>query len=165
MAISSLDPVTFRRVAGTFATGITVITVERDPGVVHGMTANSFTSVSLDPPLVLACVSHEARLLSYLKSQRRFGVSVLREDQQALSEYFAKLDQTAEEQSRRGVRYRWSSSGIPLLYGTLAELACNVVAEHPAGDHTIFIGEVESMESHEGEPLLFHRGQYRRLAP
>jgi len=165
MAISSLDPVTFRRVAGTFATGVTVITVERDPGVVHGMTANSFTSVSLDPLLVLACISHEARLLSYLKSQRRFGVSVLREDQQALSEYFAKLDQTAEEHSRLGVRYRWSSSGIPLLHGTLAGLACNVVAEHPAGDHTIFIGEVESMESHEGEPLLFHRGQYRRLAP
>ena len=165
MAISSLDPVTFRRVAGTFATGVTVITTEREPGLVHGMTANSFTSVSLEPLLVLACVSHDARLLSYLKSQRRFGVSILREDQQALSEYFAKLDQTAEEHSRLGVRYRWSSSGIPLLHGTLAELASNVVAEHPAGDHTIFLGEVESMECHDGDPLLFHRGQYRRLAP
>jgi flavin reductase (DIM6/NTAB) family NADH-FMN oxidoreductase RutF len=165
MAISSLDPVAFRRVAGTFATGVTVITAERSPGLVHGMTANSFTSVSLDPLLVLACVSHDARLLSYLKSQRRFGVSILREGQQALSEYFAKLEQTPEEHARLGIRYRWTSSGIPLLDGALAELACNVVAEHAAGDHTIFLGEVESMECHDGEPLLFHRGQYRRLAP
>ena len=165
MAISSLNPVMFRRVAGAFTTGVTVITVEREPGLVHGMTANSFTSVSLDPLLVLVCVDHDARLLSFLKSQRRFGVSILREDQQSLSEYFAKTEQTPEEDARLDVRYTWTSSGIPLLDNTLAQLACNVVAEHPAGDHTIFIGEVESMESHDGEPLLFHRGQYRRLAP
>ena len=165
MAISSLNPVMFRRVAGAFTTGVTVITVEREPGLVHGMTANSFTSVSLDPLLVLVCVDHDARLLSFLKSQRRFGVSILREGQQSLSEYFAKTEQTPQEDARLDVRYTWTSSGIPLLDNTLAQLACNVVAEHPAGDHTIFIGEVESMESHDGEPLLFHRGQYRRLAP
>jgi flavin reductase (DIM6/NTAB) family NADH-FMN oxidoreductase RutF len=165
MAISSLDPVMFRRVTGAFATGVTVIAVERDPGVVHGMTANSFTSVSLDPLLILVCVDHDARLLSFLKAQRRFGVSILREGQQALSEYFAKTEQTPEEDALLGIRYRWTSTGIPLLDGTLAELACNVVGEHPAGDHTIFLGKVESMESHDGKPLLFHRGQYRRLAP
>src|SRR5260370_37247903 len=165
MALPPLDPVRFRRVAGPFPRGFKGITVERDPGIVHGMTANSFTSVSLDPLLILVCVSHEARLLSFLKTQRRFGVNILREDQQALSEFFAKLEQTPEEHARLGIRYRWTASGIPLLEGGLAELACNVVAEHPAGDHTIFIGEVESMESHDGEPLLFHRGQYRRLAP
>jgi flavin reductase (DIM6/NTAB) family NADH-FMN oxidoreductase RutF len=164
MVISSLNPVMFRRVTGTFTTGVTVITVEREPGLVHGMTANSFTSVSLDPLLVLVCVDHDARLLSFLKSQRRFGVSILREGQQALSEYFAKVEQTPEEDGRLGIRYTWTSSGVPLLDNTLAQLACNLVAEHPAGDHTIFIGEVESMESHDGEPLLFHRGQYRRLA-
>jgi len=165
MAISSLNPAMFRRVTGAFTTGVTVITVEREPGLVHGMTANSFTSVSLDPLLVLVCVDHDARLLSFLKSQRRFGVSILREGQQVLSEYFAKTEQTQEEDARLGIRYRWTSSGIPLLDNTLAQLACNVVGEHPAGDHTIFIGEVETMECHDGEPLLFHRGQYRRLAP
>jgi flavin reductase (DIM6/NTAB) family NADH-FMN oxidoreductase RutF len=165
MAISSLNPVMFRRVAGAFTTGVTVITVERAPGLVHGMTANSFTSVSLEPLLVLVCVDHEARLLSLLKSQRRFGVSILREGQQALSEYFAKPEQTPEEDARLGIRYTWTSGGVPLLDNTLAQLTCNVVAEHPGGDHTVFIGEVESMESHDGEPLLFHRGQYRRLAP
>src|ERR1700752_5323216 len=119
MATSSPTPELFRRVLGTFATGVTVITAERAPGQVHGMTANSFASVSLDPLLVLVCVDQDARLLSYLKAQRRFGISILREDQQALSEYFAKLDQTAEEHARLGIRYRWTSSGIPVLEGTL----------------------------------------------
>jgi flavin reductase (DIM6/NTAB) family NADH-FMN oxidoreductase RutF len=164
MAIPCVDPVAFRRVVGTFATGVTVITVERDPGVVHGMTANSFTSVSLDPLLVLVCVDHDARLLSFLNSQRRFGVSILRENQQSISEHFAKCEQSPEADARLGIHYCWTATGIPLLEGTLAQLACNVVAEHPAGDHTIFLGEVESMQCHEGQPLLFHRGRYRRLA-
>ena len=155
----------FRRVAGTFATGVTVITVEREPGQVHGMTANSFTSVSLDPLLVSVCVDHDARLLSFLKSQRRFGVSILGVGQQELSQHFAKGEQTPEAEQRLGIRFVWTPDGVPLLEEALAHLACNVVAEYPAGDHTIFIGEVESMDCREGEPLLFHRGQYRRLAP
>ena len=164
MAISSLNPTMFRRVAGAFATGVTVITVEREPGQVHGMTANSFTSVSLDPLLVLVCVVHDARLLSFLKSQRRFGVSILREDQQSLSEHFAKGEQTPAAEASLGIHFTWTSSGIPLLAGALAQLGCNVIAEHPAGDHTIFIGEVETMACNEGAPLIFHRGQYRKLA-
>ena len=143
----------FRRVAGAFATGVTVITVERGPGEVHGMTANSFTSVSLDPPLVLVCVDQDARLLSFLKSQRRFGVSILREDQQSLSEHFAKPDQTPDSDRQLGIRFRWTPSGVPLLEDALAHLTCNLVAEHLAGDHTIFLGEVESISSHEGLPL------------
>ena len=155
----------FRRVAGTFATGVTVITVEREPGQVHGMTANSFTSVSLEPLLVSVCVDHDARLLSFLKAQRRFGVSILGVGQQELSQHFAKGEQTPEAEQRLGIRFVWTPDGVPLLEEALAHLACNVVAEYPAGDHTIFIGEVESMDCREGEPLLFHRGQYRRLAP
>jgi flavin reductase len=164
MSVSTPDPQMFRRVAGTFATGVTVITVEREPGEVHGMTANSFTSVSLDPHLVLVCVDQDARLLSFLKSQRRFGVSILRDDQQALSEHFARPDQSPELGQQLGIRFFWTPSGVPLLENALAHLSCNLVAEHPAGDHTIFLGQVESMFCHEGEPLLFHRGQYRRLA-
>jgi flavin reductase (DIM6/NTAB) family NADH-FMN oxidoreductase RutF len=164
MPASTLSSDLFRRVAGAFATGVTVITVEREPGQVHGMTANSFTAVSLDPLLVLVCVSHDARLLSFLKTQRRFGVSILRQDQHALSEHFAKGEQSAESESRLGVHFVWTETGIPLLEGALAHMACNLVAEYPAGDHTIFLGEVESMDVREGEPLLFHRGQYRRLA-
>lgn len=165
MNTSTLSPQLFRRVVGQFATGITVITAEREPGLVHGMTANSFTSVSLDPPMILICVDHNARLLSFLEVQGRFGVNILRDSQQVVSEHFAKSQQDDEATERVGIRFRWTESGIPLLGDALACLACNVVAKHPAGDHTLFLAEVESMEAGEGNPLLYHRGKYRRLEP
>jgi flavin reductase (DIM6/NTAB) family NADH-FMN oxidoreductase RutF len=129
------------------------------------MTANSFTSVSLDPPLVSICVDEESRLLSFLKSQRRFGVSILNDTQQALSKHFATGKQGPDADTRLGIRYRWTESRIPVLEDALAHLACNVVAEYSAGDHTIFLGEVESVDLSEGQPLLFYRGQYRALQP
>ena len=164
----SSGPVTtqlFRRVMGHFATGITVITVEREPGQVHGMTANSFTSVSLEPPVVSVCVDEESRLLSFLKTQRRFGVSILNDTQQVLSEHFATGEQGPDADTRLGVRYRWTDSSIPVLEDALAHLTCNVIAEYPAGDHTIFLGEVESADLGEGRPLLYYRGHYRGLQP
>jgi flavin reductase (DIM6/NTAB) family NADH-FMN oxidoreductase RutF len=148
---------------GSFPTGITVITAESEPGQVHGMTANSFTSVSLDPMLILVCVDQNARLLSYLQMHRRFGVSILKDAQQAFSEYFARPREDRAEEARLGIRFRWTQTGIPLLEDALAHLACNVVAEYPAGDHTIFVGEVESLELRDGQPLLYHRGGYRSL--
>jgi len=163
MGSTTLTPQQFRRVVGHFATGITVITVEREPGLVHGMTANSFTSVSLDPLLILICVDHNARLLSFLKTQGRFGVNILRDTQQATSEHFAKPLQDPAATESLGIRFRWTDSGIPLLEEALAHLACNVIAEHPAGDHTLFLAEVEFMDGGEGTPLLYHMGQYRKL--
>jgi flavin reductase (DIM6/NTAB) family NADH-FMN oxidoreductase RutF len=165
MASTSLNPELFRRVLGNFATGVTVITVEREPGQVHGMTANSFTSVSMNPFLVLVCVDQDARLLTFLKAQRRFGVSVLRSSQQVISEHFAKGEQESEAEKRLGIHFRWTETAVPLLEGALAHLVCNVIAEHPAGDHTVFLAEVESVDLNEGEPLLFYRGQYHRLGP
>jgi flavin reductase (DIM6/NTAB) family NADH-FMN oxidoreductase RutF len=150
---------------GSFPTGITVLTAEREPGQVHGMTANSFTSVSLNPLLILVCVDHKARLLSHLRAKRRFGVNILKDSQQALSQLFAKPQQDPAEEARLGVRFQWTATGIPLLEDALAHLACNVVAEHVSGDHTIFVAEVESLDLKEGEPLLYHRGAYRRLHP
>jgi flavin reductase (DIM6/NTAB) family NADH-FMN oxidoreductase RutF len=155
----------FRRVMGSFPTGISVLTVEREPGQVHGMTANSFTSVSLDPFLILVCIDQEARLLSYLKTQRRFGVSILKDTQQQISEHFAKPQQDPAEEARLGIRFQWTPSGIPLLEDALAHLACNVVAQYMAGDHTIFVAEVESLELNEGEPLLYLRRTYHGLRP
>ena len=163
MVTPSVRPETFRRVMGTFATGVTVITVEREPGRVHGMTANSFTSVSLDPLLILVCVDQNARLLGYLQTQRRFGVNILQASQQAFSDFFAKPQQEPAMEAQLGVRFEWTASGIPLLADSLAQLACNVIAEHKTGDHTIFIGHVESLNAGEGSPLIYHRGQYRAL--
>lgn len=162
---TSLTPANFRRVVGHFATGVTVITVEREPGAVHGMTASSFTSISLDPLLVLVSVDHNARLLTFLKEQRRFGVNILRDSQQAVSQHFAKPHPDAEANVPPGFGFRWTESGIPLLSDALAHLACNVAAEYPGGDHTLFLGEVESLDAQDGDPLLYFRGQYRTLRP
>ena len=160
MSSTTVSSELFRRVMGSFPTGVTVLTVEREPGQVHGMTANSFTSVSLDPLLILVCVDQNARLLSYLKAQGRFGVSILKDTQQQISELFAKPQQDPAEEEMLGVRFKWTDTGIPLLEDALAHVACNVVAQHMSGDHTIFVGEVESMELKVGEPLLYYRGRY-----
>ena len=154
----------FRLALGQFATGVTVITAERAPGRVHGMTANSFTSVSLAPLLILICVSETAQLLPLLNRRKRFGVNILKDNQQALSEYFAQTEDNPAVENNLGVRYRWTQSGVPLLEDALTQLACIVVASYIAGDHTIFIAEVESLELFDGEPLLYLRGDYHRLA-
>jgi flavin reductase (DIM6/NTAB) family NADH-FMN oxidoreductase RutF len=164
MATRLPTPAEFRLACGQFATGVTVLTVERTPGKVHGMTANSVTSVSLDPLLLLICVDHRAQFLPMVKEKRRFGVNVLKENQQEISRYFARPEEKSEIEAQLGIRYRWTESGIPLLEGALAHMTCNVVASYIAGDHTIFIGEVASTEIFDGEPLLFFRGAYRRLA-
>ena len=163
MSTTSVSSELFRKVMGSFPTGITVLTVEREPGQVHGMTANSLTSVSLDPLLILVCIDQDARLLSYLKAQRRFGVSILNDTQQQISEHFAKPQQDPADEARLGVQFQWTETGIPLLADALAHIGCNVVAQYMSGDHTIFVGEVESMELKDGEPLVYQRGKYRRL--
>jgi len=140
-----------------------VVTAERAPGGVHGMTANSFTSVSLDPPLILICVSHGAQLLPMVQRQKRFGVNILKDNQRAISEYFARTEESAETEKQLGIRYRWTEKGIPLLEDALVHLACNVVDSRAAGDHTIFIAEVECVEIYDGEPLLYLRGNYRHV--
>jgi flavin reductase (DIM6/NTAB) family NADH-FMN oxidoreductase RutF len=164
MAPSTPTTSEFRLALGQFATGVTVITAERAPGRVHGMTANSFTSVSLDPLLILICVSHKAQLLPMVKQQKRFGVNILKDDQRAISEYFARTEEDAEAEKRLGIRYRWTETGIPLLQDALVHLACEVVDAHAAGDHTIFIARVGSVEIYDGEPLLYLRGDYRCVA-
>jgi flavin reductase (DIM6/NTAB) family NADH-FMN oxidoreductase RutF len=165
MTANPFTALDFRNALGQFSTGVTVVTAERVPGQVHGMTANSFASVSLDPPLVLICVDQRAQLLPMIKTGKRFGVSVLKEDQQAISEYFAQTEENAESEERIGIRFGRTPSGIPILEDTLVQLGCNVVASYISGDHTVFIGEVESAKIHSGEPLLFFRGQYRQIAP
>jgi len=164
MAPTSPTTSEFRLALGQFATGVTVVTAARGPGQVHGMTANSFTSVSLDPLLILICVSHVAQLLPLVQLQKRFGVNILKDHQRAISEYFARTEESAETEKRLGIRYRWTQTGIPLLEDALAHLACKVVASHAAGDHTIFVAEAESVEVYDGEPLLYLRGNYREVA-
>jgi flavin reductase (DIM6/NTAB) family NADH-FMN oxidoreductase RutF len=158
-AVSSTD---FRRALSTFATGVTVITVDQD-GEVHGMTANAFTSVSLEPLLVLVCVDHRARTHAHLHAKKRFGINVLAENQKAISEYYARSTETHQHAEDAGAHFDRTQHGTPVLHGALAYLECRLHSAQAAGDHTIFIGEVEHLVVREGEPLLFYRGGYRRI--
>jgi flavin reductase (DIM6/NTAB) family NADH-FMN oxidoreductase RutF len=159
----SVTQAEFRVALGYFATGVTVITVDRD-GAVHGMTANAFTSVSLDPLLVLVCVDQRARTHAHLHAKQRFGVNVLAQSQQTISEYYARpaaTHQHAEQEA--GARFDRTSHGTPVLRGALAYLECHVRSTHEAGDHTIFIAEVEDLVVRQGDPLLYFRGKYHAI--
>jgi flavin reductase (DIM6/NTAB) family NADH-FMN oxidoreductase RutF len=153
----------FRKAMGSFATGVTVITVDCE-GEVHGMTANAFTSVSLDPLLVLVCVDHRARTHAHLTARKRFGVNVLAENQRAVSQYYADPSPTHQHaEQEAGARFDRTQHGTPVLHDALAYLECRLHSAQDAGDHTIFIAEVEDVVVREGDPLLYFRGEYRKV--
>lgn len=161
--IMVLNSVEFRNAMGCFATGVTIITVDLD-GEVHGMTANAFASVSLDPVLVLVCVDHRTRTHAHLHAKKRFGINVLCQDQRAISEYYARPARTHERaEEEAGARFDRTSHGTPMLYGALAYLECRLHSAQDAGDHTIFIAEVEDVVVRNGKPLLFFQGEYRQV--
>jgi flavin reductase (DIM6/NTAB) family NADH-FMN oxidoreductase RutF len=148
--------VQFRGALGRFASGVTVVTTQFGKQT-HGMTANAFVSVSLDPPLVLVSLDNRSYLHRILPSTRRFGVSVLAQDQRILGNHFA--GSTVE-----GLHIRFTTrKGVPLLEGAVAYFVVDVFDAHPAGDHTLYIGQVEHFESRDDEPLLFYAGKYREL--
>ena len=159
----TLNSAEFRKAMGCFATGVTIITVDLD-GEVHGMTANAFASVSLDPLLVLVCVDHKTRTHAHLHAKKRFGINVLSEGQRAISEYYARAERTHEHaEEEAGARFDRTRNGTPVLHGSLAFLECRLHSAEVAGDHTIFIAEVEDTVVREGQPLLFFRGKYRKV--
>jgi flavin reductase (DIM6/NTAB) family NADH-FMN oxidoreductase RutF len=159
----SLSPTEFRKAMGSFATGVTIITLDLE-GEVHGMTANAFSSVSLDPPLLLVCVDHAARTHAHLHAKKRFGVNILAEHQRVISDYYARPVHTHERaQEEAGARFDRTEQGTPILHGALAYLECRLQSAQEAGDHTIFIAEVEDVVVRQGEPLLFFRGKYRKV--
>src|SRR6201997_5577936 len=159
----SLNSADFRKAMGCFATGVTIITLDLDDEI-HGMTANAFASVSLDPMLVLVCVDHKTRTHAHLHAKKRFGVNVLGEDQRAISEYYARPDRSHEHaETEAGARFHRTKHGTPVLQASLAYLECRLHSAEEAGDHTLFIAEVEDVVVQEGEPLLFFRGKYREV--
>jgi flavin reductase (DIM6/NTAB) family NADH-FMN oxidoreductase RutF len=146
----------FRQVMGRFATGVTVVTtVER--GTAHGMTANGFLSVSLRPPLVLVSLGR-CRMNELLPRSGRYGVSVLSQDQHHFAAHFA-----AQKASPVEPTFSWQE-GVPLLEDALAHLVCRVVDVHRAGDHVLWIGEVEYLAHRDAEPLLFYTGRFGTMA-
>jgi flavin reductase (DIM6/NTAB) family NADH-FMN oxidoreductase RutF len=155
----AIDGAVFRQLCGRFPTGVVVVTTTMDDGRPVGMTANSFTSVSLDPPLVSVNVDLSAAMHQHMARAERFAVNVLESHQEALSRRFA------EEHPDRfdGIGYRVNEGGFPHLDGVLAVLECVRHIAYVAGDHTIVIGEVTGGSVGEGRPLLYYRGGYYDL--
>ncbi|MBT4219115.1 MAG: flavin reductase family protein [Rhodospirillaceae bacterium] len=154
----TIDPTTFRNGLGRFATGITIVTGISDDGSPVGVTVNAFSSLSLEPPLVLFCLGRKTFCLDAFTSGRGFALNVLSEPQRHLSETFSKpLDDRFE-----GVDHDFWDSGAPILDGCLANLECDLETVHDGGDHVIIIGRVvRLMQAEKGQPLLYFMGDYR----
>jgi flavin reductase (DIM6/NTAB) family NADH-FMN oxidoreductase RutF len=154
-----LDPMEFRRTLGCFATGVTVITVVDPEGKPRGLTANAFSSLSLDPTLILVCVDHRSDTFPVIGPASAFAVNILGETQREVSQRFAGKG----EDKFMDVPYHAGKTGAPVIDGALAVIECLVHSAHEAGDHTIFIGNVQHVEHGQGKPLLFFRGNYASL--
>jgi flavin reductase (DIM6/NTAB) family NADH-FMN oxidoreductase RutF len=150
----------FRTALGHFASGVTVVTTAGKDGSVRGMTVSAFSSLSLDPPLVLICVENRTSIYEHLNEEGGFfAVNILAEDQELVSRRFATKDTDRFD----GIGYTTGATGSPILTGALAFVECRVVNAYPGGDHTIFVGEVEAMGATEGKPLAYFRGGYSKL--
>ena len=151
-----MDDRLFRNAMSKFATGVTVITTEHE-GQAHGMTANAFMSVSLDPKLVVISIGEKARCLNKIRESKSFAVNILAEDQQDYSMIFAG-------QKKDGVAITFDRlADVPVLSDVLAQISCDVVSEYVEGDHTLFIGKVKAIQLEDKKPLVFFAGQYRSL--
>ena len=156
------DAQTFRQAWGKFATGVSIVTTVRSDGDVHGMTANGINSVSLDPLLVLVCAGHTTTSYPLIRDSRRFAINILSEDQREIAEYYARP--TDQKTGDMDIPLSMTERGSAVVEGSLAQMDCRVVTEHEAGDHTIFIGEVEEINLGDGRPLLFYEGRFGQIA-
>jgi len=154
-----IDADEFRAVLGRFATGVTVLTARDGEGRDHGMTVSAFCSVSLQPPLVLACIARSAEMYDVIADASHFGISLLSETQEALSRRFAELPSGRFD----GIGYERAESGVVLLDDAIAHLDCRIVNRYDAGDHSIQVAEVESARCNQDRPLLYYRGGYAQI--
>jgi flavin reductase (DIM6/NTAB) family NADH-FMN oxidoreductase RutF len=154
------DPRALRQLFGCFATGVTVVTTRDQLGQPRGMTANSFTSVSLTPPLILVCVATAAPIWPAFAAATHFAVNVLADDQRDLSQRFAR----PAEDKFAGIVWQEGAHGVPLIDRSAAQLECRRVREIEVGDHMILLGEVLQAAHRPTAPLIFHRGGYAALA-
>lgn len=153
------DTASLRRTLGRFATGVTVITCAAADGAPRGITANSFTSVSLEPPLILWNIGKDSAQLHAFLGARYFAVNILARDQQAVAEAFARRDNRGFDEAG----YAAGEHDVPELDGTVASLFCRTWRVSECGDHFIIVGEVLRHRRAAGEPLLYHAGEYASL--
>jgi flavin reductase (DIM6/NTAB) family NADH-FMN oxidoreductase RutF len=159
MIRQAIDKDVFRRACAKFATGIVVTTVIGKDGGPHGLTANSFTSVSLSPPLVLVCIDGASSVATHFRSSSYYGINILGEHQRHVSNRFCQKGQDRFA----GVQWSRGKTGVPLLPGAIGALECAVTDKVEAGDHVILIGKVVQGVWHEGKPLVYFNSDYHHL--
>lgn len=145
----------FKQTLRRFASGVTIVTMKQDDDI-HGITVSAFLSVSLEPPLVLVSIDKRSRSHEKLLAADRYGVSILAEDQERVSNHFAGWDHELEPKFS-------DLGGFPVIEGALGQIACRTVDKVDAGDHTLFVGRIEHLDWREGQPLIYHNGKYRKL--
>jgi len=156
----AIDGEEFRRCLGRWASGVSVVTTKAGD-VIHGMTVSDFSGTSLEPPLVSVCANRTSTTTRLISEGRCFAVNVLAEDQQSLSNHFASSKTEADRFA--GVEYTVGKTGAPLLDGALVKMDCTLVATHEAGDHLIFVGQIEESSCSDGRPLVYWSGAYQSL--
>jgi flavin reductase (DIM6/NTAB) family NADH-FMN oxidoreductase RutF len=162
--MSGVGATEFRAVMGRFVTGVTVVTTLDDRGP-HGVTVNSFTSLSLDPPMIAVCLCRRGRGAAALRRSRHFGVSILGADQEELGRHFAHPDRPSGPDAFHQVAHRVGLGGIPLIAGAAAHLECRTRQRVRAGDHVMYVGEVIGLHvDGDVDSLAFHRGRFLSVA-
>lgn len=153
----------FKAALSCWCSGVSVVTTRAPGGLMYGLTVSSFSSLSLDPPLILVCVDNRNRMAAMVAESQGFAVSILGSDQQPASNYFARPGREPSEDFTV-VEGDWTASGQPVVKGALAWLACTLHQAVEAGDHTILIGRVTETHAGEGAPLLYYKRAYRTVA-
>ena len=159
----NFDSQGFRNAMGSFATGVTVVTMAKSDGSLKAMTANAFSSVSLEPPMLLVCIDKGASMHEWLDHIDAFGVNILSDEQQHVSNIFASSGTHPEPLS--GIPHTIGPLGVPIINDVMLWTSCKIMHKYPAGDHTILVGQVEALENNQtiNSPLLFHSGKYHQL--
>lgn len=162
MTTPEVHPNDFKAALGAWAAGVTVVTTKAG-GMVHGITASSFSSLSFDPMLVLVCVANTSRLVAMIEESKTFAVSILAEDQADVSQHFATSGREPVEKFEEIGTIEWHT-GSPIVDGSLAHLDCELYASLPGGDHTIVVGKILGAAANvEKRPLMYYRRGYRKL--
>jgi flavin reductase (DIM6/NTAB) family NADH-FMN oxidoreductase RutF len=154
-----MDSREIRDVMGHFATGVTVVTTRDGAGSPFGLTVNAFTSLSLNPPLVIVCIDKAAQCYSCFQESKVFAINVLSEEQEEHSRRFA----TKGIEKFEDIKWHRGENNVPLLDGAIGTIECKIVNSYEGGDHTIYLGEIVSAKATEDRPLLFFKGKYHRL--
>ena len=155
----SISKEEFRAALGRFASGVTIVTTRDREGSLHGLTISAFSSVSLEPALVLVCIDKYAGSHHAFENGGAFVINILREDQQAISNQFA----SRLPDKFTGINYRLGIEDLPVLEDALVNLECRQINAHDAGDHTIYVGEIEKVTVTDGNPLVYFHGNYREI--